>query len=150
VTANPGRSFGARPGPCWTRGPADVTREFEVSAQAIRNWVAQSDPPKGPGTRSVAALAAALFAASKAVVIHGSWGMVFLVFSLTRASRLGRTEPAPTLLGFLNLGNYTESASVLGMVTSHSITQGCVSRIREPYFTKNGGRQTKEPKAVNP
>jgi hypothetical protein len=104
VTANPGRSFGARPGPCWTRGPADVTREFEVSAQAIRNWVAQSDPPKGPGTRSVAALAAALFAASKAVVIHGSWGMVFLVFSLTRASRLRPHRTRPHTVGILDGG----------------------------------------------
>ncbi len=29
------------------RDPADLAREFEPSAQAIRNWVAQADRPKG-------------------------------------------------------------------------------------------------------
>ena len=35
------------------RDPADLAREFEPSAQAIRNWVAQADRPEGAREQSL-------------------------------------------------------------------------------------------------
>jgi transposase len=48
------------------RDPADLAREFEPSAQAIRNWVAQADRAEGRPTAKPAAAAAAETAPSAA------------------------------------------------------------------------------------
>jgi transposase len=49
------------------RDPADLAREFEPSAQAIRNWVAEADRQEGRPTAKPAAVAtdAALSAAER-------------------------------------------------------------------------------------
>ena len=47
---------------CGGRDPADLAREFEPSAQAIRNWVVQADRQEG---RREAAQPAALTAAER-------------------------------------------------------------------------------------
>src|SRR5688500_7907382 len=45
------------------RDPADLAREFEPSAQAIRNWVAEADRQEGRGREEPATADAALTAA---------------------------------------------------------------------------------------
>jgi transposase len=47
------------------RDPADLAREFEPSAQAIRNWVAQADRQNGRREARPAASAAGLTAAER-------------------------------------------------------------------------------------
>ena len=47
------------------RDPADLAREFEPSAQAIRNWVAQADRQAGRGAAKSAPAEAALTAAER-------------------------------------------------------------------------------------
>jgi transposase len=47
------------------RDPADLSREFEPSAQAIRNWVAQADRQKGRRDAKPVAADAALSAAER-------------------------------------------------------------------------------------
>jgi transposase len=47
------------------RDPADLAREFEPSAQAIRNWVAEADRQEGRGREKPAAADAALTAAER-------------------------------------------------------------------------------------
>lgn len=47
------------------RDPTDLAREFEPSAQAIRNWVAQADRAEGRPTAKPAAAETALSAAER-------------------------------------------------------------------------------------
>jgi transposase len=47
------------------RDPADLAREFEPSAQAIRNWVAEADRREGRREAKPAATEAALTAAER-------------------------------------------------------------------------------------
>ena len=47
------------------RDPADLAREFEPSAQAIRNWVAEADRQEGRGRDKPATADAALTAAER-------------------------------------------------------------------------------------
>jgi transposase len=47
------------------RDPADLAREFELSAQAIRNWVAQADWQEGRREAKSAAADAGLSAAER-------------------------------------------------------------------------------------
>ena len=47
------------------RDPTDLAREFEPSAQAIRNWVAQADRSEGRSNRSSASSQGAQFAISR-------------------------------------------------------------------------------------
>ena len=48
------------------RDPTDLSREFEPSSQAIRNWVAQADREEGRREAAPPAAAAALPAAARA------------------------------------------------------------------------------------
>ena len=55
------------------RDPADLAREFEPSAQAIRNWVAQADRQEGRREAKLAAADTALVSAERDEVRQPAW-----------------------------------------------------------------------------